>query len=306
MTGDGVGGPERLLLGTAMWGWSVGEDAAFAMLDAYTAAGGQWVDTAVNYPINGEPGSYGLALRFLSDWLAARPGSHLSVWVKVGSLDNAGSAEVNLAPSAILVWEELLRQSLGGNLRCLGVHWDPREDPFLIAETVHALASLQGDDLHVGLSGLTRPDLYAAASSSLPFPWWVQVKENLHTRASRLHAAAHLSDARYFAYGINGAGRFTTAGSVQAGSTAALRGLSSEHVELPMAVQRFMQAAHIESVAQLALMFAASNKYLDGVLIGPRTVAQLEANLHWWSLAENGDYAASFEALASELEPDTG
>jgi aryl-alcohol dehydrogenase-like predicted oxidoreductase len=47
--------PVQLLLGTAMWGWTVSRPTCFDLLDTFYAAGFRQVDAAVNYPINKNP-----------------------------------------------------------------------------------------------------------------------------------------------------------------------------------------------------------------------------------------------------------
>ena len=52
----------RLCLGANVFGWTADRDTSFAVLDAYTAAGGNFVDTADSYMWR-IPGNSGRRLR---------------------------------------------------------------------------------------------------------------------------------------------------------------------------------------------------------------------------------------------------
>lgn len=274
-----------LILGTALWGWGVEKADAFAMLEEYVAWGGKWVDTAVNYPINGVPEDHGLALAWIGEWLRTNPQSNVKVWVKVGAIDNFGSQAHNLSASAVYASEKLIRDIVVDALGCIAIHWDPRQDPDAIAETVSALRELALKGLAVGLSGIERPDLYARTAPDLADQWRIQVKENIATNAARTHFERSLPSARYVAYGINLGGRLLQShGSYR--SSSSLRGLdplSKETLGAVIALGR-STTPQAESVPQLALLHTACNSSLDGVVIGPRTTAQLLATLRWWDI----------------------
>ena len=54
-----------------MFGWTIGEDRSFAVLDAYVAAGGNFIDTADIYGRRGGGGE-GESERIIGSWMAAR------------------------------------------------------------------------------------------------------------------------------------------------------------------------------------------------------------------------------------------
>ncbi|HSO99322.1 MAG TPA: aldo/keto reductase [Solirubrobacteraceae bacterium] len=58
-----------LCLGGNVFGWTADRDASFAVLDAYAAAGGNFIDTADVYPPGGEAGE---SERIIGRWLAGR------------------------------------------------------------------------------------------------------------------------------------------------------------------------------------------------------------------------------------------
>ena len=62
----------EICLGTMQWGWTADEDASFAVMDAYYAAGGNFIDTADIYSnwAVGNPG--GVSEEIIGRWLQAR------------------------------------------------------------------------------------------------------------------------------------------------------------------------------------------------------------------------------------------
>lgn len=75
----------RINLGTNVFGWTVDEPKAFEILDAFTAAGFNFIDTANTYPwwVNGKGG---LSEAIIGNWLKARGNrKDLVIATKVGS-----------------------------------------------------------------------------------------------------------------------------------------------------------------------------------------------------------------------------
>jgi aryl-alcohol dehydrogenase-like predicted oxidoreductase len=62
----------RLCLGANVFGWTADRDTSFAVLDAYTAAGGDFVDTADSYMWRIEGNSGGESETIIGEWLAGR------------------------------------------------------------------------------------------------------------------------------------------------------------------------------------------------------------------------------------------
>src|SRR5581483_1439413 len=77
-----------LCLGGNVFGWTADEEESFAVLDAYAAAGGNFVDTADAYSrwVPGHEG--GESETVIGNWLAARGNrDRMIVATKVGRLD---------------------------------------------------------------------------------------------------------------------------------------------------------------------------------------------------------------------------
>src|SRR6201999_4012158 len=85
----------RLCLGGNVFGWTADEAASFAVLDAYAAAGGNFIDTADTYM---RP-NMGSSETIIGRWMADRGNrDELIIATKVGSAGGWGAA--NTAPHA--------------------------------------------------------------------------------------------------------------------------------------------------------------------------------------------------------------
>jgi aryl-alcohol dehydrogenase-like predicted oxidoreductase len=142
-------------LGTNTFGWSADEDAAFAVLDAYVAAGGNLIDTAHTYPGWAPGREGGESETMIGRWLAARPGMRERVVIatKVGMA--GGRFAKGLRRDQILEWVE-------GSLTRLGVDridlfYTHEDDPGTpLRETLSTLDDLvrRGVVAHLGASNL--------------------------------------------------------------------------------------------------------------------------------------------------------
>jgi aryl-alcohol dehydrogenase-like predicted oxidoreductase len=89
----------RLCLGANVFGWTADRDTSFAVLDAYTAAGGNFVDTADSYMWRIPGNSGGDSERIIGDWLAGRGRrDDVVIATKVGSWpQRKGLSAANIA-----------------------------------------------------------------------------------------------------------------------------------------------------------------------------------------------------------------
>jgi aryl-alcohol dehydrogenase-like predicted oxidoreductase len=128
-----------LCLGGNVFGWTADRDESFAVLDAYAAAGGNFIDTADVY-MAGVPGnSGGESEAIIGEWLAARSGARDDVLIatKVGKLPGLDNLRA-----------ETIRTAAEDSLQRLGVetidlyyaHFDDTETP--LAETLGAFGEL--------------------------------------------------------------------------------------------------------------------------------------------------------------------
>lgn len=293
----------ELFLGTALWGWGVEEREAHSLLDLFYERGGRRVDAAVNYPINGDPDAFGLANRYISRWLKANPAAEMSIYLKIGAVDNSGSPRTALTPTDMLLSVELAGGLFGERLWGLAIHWDNSTDAKVVSETAGTLAELHQTGFEIGFSGIAEPDLYAAALRPLSDRCWIQVKENAATNKARQHYLPHFPDANYLAYGIN-MGGFKLKEAEETSS------VSLRHVAPPAIVERVRDLVRQGGLFQpaptnmnaFALALTWSNPALTGVILGPRRVDQLTASLDYLDeLDASGERGAIHAAIRQQL-----
>jgi aryl-alcohol dehydrogenase-like predicted oxidoreductase len=139
-----------LSLGGNVFGWTAGEAASFAVLDAYTAAGGNFVDTADVYPVWAPGCSGGESETILGRWLATRGNrDSMVIATKVcAHPDYRGLSAVNIGRAA----RASLRRLGTDRIDLYYAHYD---DPAVeVAETVAAFDELVRDGL-VGAVGVS-------------------------------------------------------------------------------------------------------------------------------------------------------
>lgn len=125
-----------------MFGWTLDERRSFAVLDAYVAAGGNFIDTADSYGRRG-PGGPGESERIVGRWMQARGNrDQLVLATKVGSSPDL----TGLSPATI-------RQGAVNSLQRLGVeridlYYAHKDDPQTpLEQTLGTFAELIEDGL---------------------------------------------------------------------------------------------------------------------------------------------------------------
>jgi len=298
---------KTLVLGTALWGWGINRRNAYQLLERFLRNGGAIVDTATNYPINKCDKDFGLATRWIADWIELNGDSKLSLIVKIGSVDNMGGASIDLRPESIIRSANSLRDLFAGALSCISLHWDNRNGEEVqlrsIDQTVKAMADLEKSGLAIGMSGIRRPDLYYKAAPALADKWIIQVKESFITSLARELYQPFFPEATYLAYGINLGG--IKAGSLNQDSSIRLRkiNISDLFVEKLSAV---LNSDHgfvprPTSLNELALAKAYVNPALSGVIIGPRNVEQLDNTMHYWDRLKQQTKGSESQKLFDKL-----
>lgn len=127
-----------LCLGSNVFGWTVDERSAFAVLDAYAAAGGNFVDTADSYAAWGEGNSGGESETIIGRWMAARGNrDDIVVATKVGKMPGLGG----LAPATIRRAAEDSLARLGSDrIDLYYAHLDDEDTP--LEDTLAAFGEL--------------------------------------------------------------------------------------------------------------------------------------------------------------------
>ena len=296
----------HIFLGTALWGWGVDRKDALSLLDQFYESGGRFVDAAVNYPINKRAEDFGLSAKYLSEWISANPGADLGVLYKIGSVNNLGGPETALGEADIFLSTELASGLFGDALSIVSLHWDNRDDAEDIARTAQALARVEREGYQVGLSGVARPDLYAKAGQLSGSRIWIQVKENAATNEARLKYQAAFPDAKYIAYGINMGG--VKLDPPAEGASVALRGVSEPPVAQTLReIIAKPDGLHPKpaTLNHLALMQTWVNEALSGVILGPRSTAQLKDSLDFIKAIESiGEISRLRKILYERLTDD--
>ncbi len=123
-----------------MFGWSIDEERSFAVLDAYFAAGGNFIDTADVYGRRGPDGA-GSSERIIGRWMAAR-GNRDSVVI---------ATKVGMSAELHGLSRDTIRRGIEGSLERLGIdtvdlYYAHRDDPDTpLEETLAAFAELIGE-----------------------------------------------------------------------------------------------------------------------------------------------------------------
>src|SRR4051812_27426420 len=166
-----------LCLGGNVFGWTADREASFAVLDAYVAAGGNFIDTADTYM---RP-NMGVSETIIGEWMAAR-GNRDAVVIatKVGS--DGGLSAANIAAKV----EGSLRRLQTDRIDLYYAHKDDGSVP--VEETVRAFDALvrEGKVRAVAMSNTTGERLAAslalAERERLARYGWLQPHYNLVER----------------------------------------------------------------------------------------------------------------------------
>lgn len=273
----------RLCLGGNVFGWSADEPTAFAVLDAFVSAGGNFIDTSDSYMWRAPGNSGGESETIIGNWLAARGNrDEVVVATKVGSWPTQpGLSAANIAAAV----EGSLRRLRTDRIDLYYAHKDdpgtPQEetaaafDGLVRAGKVRALgaSNFTADRLRSALETTAREGLtpYVALQ-----PHYNLLERDYETTLAPLLAGEGLACLPYFGLAkgfLTGKYRpGTTVESVRAnGATAYLddRGLRV------LAVLDEISAAHGVSPAAVALAWLADRPTVTAPIASARTPEQL-------------------------------
>ncbi|MEV7212294.1 aldo/keto reductase [Kitasatospora cineracea] len=291
-----------LALGGNVFGWTADTAQSFAVLDAYAAAGGNFLDTADVYSAWVPGNSGGESEKVIGEWLRSRGNrEQIVVATKVGMLSGLD----NLRP-------ETIRRGAEESLRRLGVeridlfytHQDDPQTP--VEEIVTTLDALvrEGKVREVAASNIGPERLAAslefAAREGLAKYVAVQPHYNLVSRDTYEGpladvAAEHgLSAVPYYALASGFlTGKYRPGAAVDsARAQGAGRYLEEPRGLRVLAALDEVAAAHGTQVAAVALAWLAAQPTVAAPLASARTVEQLPPLLA----------AASLELTAAELK----
>ncbi|MFB6756419.1 aldo/keto reductase [Streptomyces sp. NPDC056353] len=278
-----------LALGGNVFGWTADQDTSFAVLDAYTAAGGNFVDTADSYSAWVDGNSGGESETVLGKWLASR-----------GNRDDVVLAtKVSQHPEYPGLSAANIKAAADASLRRLGTdridlyytHFDKPEVP--VEEIIGALDELvrAGKVRHIAASNISAERLAASLEFSeregLARYVALQPHYNLVSRdtyegeLSGLAERAGLAAVPYYALAagfLTGKYRPGTAvDSPRAGGAA--KHLETERGRRVLAALDEIAGAHGVPVATVALAWLAGRPTVAAPIASARTVEQLPALL---------------------------
>lgn len=286
-----------LWLGTAQWGWTIQEEQAFALLDAYYDSGFRHIDCATNYPINKNPSDFRLAETFIANWLKSNNVSDLKIMMKVGSLNNLKTPDCNLSSSFLLMSTEYYLQLFQSNLDSIMIHWDNRENEEEIRATFEAFDSIKKQGIALGLSGIKFPNLYAKINEKYKFEFYIQAKHNIFQTDIKKYDSL-FPNAFFIAYGTNAGGIKLNKQEYSSNSVLAVRGgnldnsdekLKTIEQQIALANENKMRPP-ITDFFQVGMIYAAYSTLFKAVIVAPSNLKQWQKTNDFYTSLQNIDY----------------
>ncbi len=136
--------PSRIVLGTAGFGSEISRPASFAVMDAYAAAGGNFIDTAHIYAAWIEDG-WGASERTVGEWIRAHGARDAVVLATKGAHPPLDAMHLGRGGKADI--ERDIEESLDRlGVDSVDVYWLHRDDPDRpVGEMIETLAALMRD-----------------------------------------------------------------------------------------------------------------------------------------------------------------
>jgi len=298
-----------ICLGGNVFGWTADREASFAVLDAYVAAGGNFVDTADSYSSWAPGNRGGESERVIGAWLADRgrpDGLVLATKVGPGSED----LPQGLGREHVLAGAEASRRRLGvETIDLYYAHRDYPERP--LDETLRALDELVGAGAvrALGASNYANDRLAHAlelqsANGLTPYtavqPRLNLVDRDVDQRLADLGERHGLGLAVYSALAsgfLSGKYRPGQAvpDSARAGGIVS-RFLDDERALRILAAADRVATRHDATTAQVALAWALAQRAVTSVIVSATSPAQLTELLGATELELGGDDLAELDA----------
>ncbi|MGW0791508.1 aldo/keto reductase [Streptomyces sp. NPDC002911] len=276
-----------LALGGNVFGWTADEDGTFAVLDAYVAAGGNFIDTADYYSawVPGNEG--GESETLIGKWLAARSRrDDVVIATKVG----AHPAYKGLSPTTVKEAAEASLRRLGtDHIDLYYTHFDDESVP--VEEIITALDQLvkAGTVREIAASNISPARLQASLDFSereglaryvALQPHYNLVSRDTYEGALQDTAAgAGLAAVPYFALASGFlTGKYRAGAAVEsARAEGAGRHLETERGRKVLAALDRIAQEHDAEIATVALAWLAAQPTVTAPIASARTVGQLPA-----------------------------
>lgn len=295
-----------LCLGGNVFGWTADERTSFDVLDAFAAAGGNFIDTADTYS-SWVPGhSGGESETIVGKWMKAR-GNRGSMIV---------ATKVGMLPTLKGLSAATIRAAIEGSLRrlqvdCVDLYYAHKDDPDTpLGETVRAFDALvkEGKVRHVAASNYTavrlREALAAATGENLTAFCALQPHYNLVHRheyegeLQQLCAAEGLACVPYFSLAMGFlTGKYRPGVTVQsARAGGASKYLDDRGVRM-LATLDELAAARRTSVSAVALAWLAAQPTVAAPIASARTSDQLAELVPMMGLTLSADELSRLSAV---------
>ncbi|MHC5903641.1 aldo/keto reductase [Streptomyces sp. S6] len=274
-----------LSLGGNVFGWTADETASFAVLDAYAAAGGNFVDTADSYSAWVDGNSGGESETIIGKWLKARGNrDDIVVATKVSQHPEfKGLSADNIKAAA----EASLKRLGTDHIDLYYAHFDQPETP--VEEVIGAFDELvkAGKVRHIAASNVTPERLreYLDFSDREGLARFVAIQPhyNLVSRDTyegerqEIASKAGLAAVPYFALASGFlTGKYRPGVAVES-ARAAGQHLGTERGVKVLAALDEVAAAHDAEVATVALAWLAAQPTVAAPIASARTVEQVPA-----------------------------
>ena len=294
-----------LCLGTNVFGWSADEAQSHQVLDAYTAHGGNFLDTADVYS-QWKPGNQGgESETIIGNWLAKRDRSKLVVATKVSMLNTRPGLS---AKNILAACDDSLRRLQTDYIDIYYSHRDDAETP--MAETLGAYAELiaAGKVRYIAASQHTGARLQQAldisAANGLPSYIGLQDQYNLiYRQPFESEQQPVLANNNLSAMPFYGLARGFLSGKYRPGvkvESVRAEGVAEFYNDKNWAVlDRVREIAENRNVPvpAIALAWLRSNPQVSTPIASARTVEQLEEIVQIVELAN--DELASLNSLSA-------
>jgi aryl-alcohol dehydrogenase-like predicted oxidoreductase len=274
----------RLCLGGNVFGWTSDTPTSFAVLDAYTAAGGNFVDTADSYFWRVPGNSGGESEAIIGDWIAARSNrDRVVVATKVGSWpQRKGLSAANIAAAC----DDSLRRLRTDHIDLYYAHRDDPDTPQ--EETLDAFDALvrAGKVRAIGASNFSAERLRSALEISrrdglAPFVA-LQPHYNLVERAEFETALLPVLESEGLScvpyYGLAKGfltGKYRDGTPVDSARAEAAQAYLDDRGRAVLAVLDEISARHEVPVAAVALTWLAAQPTVAAPIASARTPEQL-------------------------------
>jgi aryl-alcohol dehydrogenase (NADP+) len=274
-----------LCLGGNVFGWTANELESFAILDAYHAAGGNFIDTADSYSawVPGHAGGESEAI--IGRWMKARGNrNQMIIATKVGR-----------CPGRMGLGAKNIRAGAEASLERLGVdhidlYYAHADDPATpIEESVRAFDALvrEGKLRYVAASNFSGPRLAEALAFSareglaryvaLQPHYNLMVRDEYEGALADLCAREGVACLPYFALAMGFlTGKYRKGVTVQSARAEGARKYLDARGQQVLAALDGIAAAHHTTVATVALAWLLAQPTVAAPIASARTVAQLE------------------------------